>query len=56
MAPAFNSVVKELKNNRKSDIIAEGLLLMLIIVLGGVVLALWLRTKSGPKTNEAPQA
>ena len=45
VAPAFNAVVKELRANRRSDVITEGVLFLLILVLGGLMLALWMKTK-----------
>ena len=55
VAPAFNAVVKELRANRRSDIITEGILLMFIVVLGILMLVLWLKTKKAdPK--DTPQA
>ena len=55
VAPAFNAVVKELRANRRSDIITEGILLVFIVVLGILMLVLWLNTKKAdPK--DTPQA
>ena len=55
VAPAFNAVVKELRANRRSDIVTEGILLVFIVVLGILMLVLWLKTKKAdPK--DTPQA
>ena len=54
VAPAFNAVVKELRANRRSDIVTEGILLVFIVVLGILMLVLWLKTKKAdPK--DTPQ-
>ena len=45
VVPAFNVVVKELRANQRSDVITEGVLFLLVLVLGGLMLALWLKTK-----------
>ena len=55
VAPAFNAVVKELRANRRSDIITEGILFVFIVVLGILMLVLWLKAKkTDPK--DTPQA
>ena len=57
VAPAFNAVVKELRANRRSDIITEGILLVFIVVLGILMLVLWLKTKKAdPKDTPQAQA
>ena len=55
VAPAFNAVVKELRANRRSDVITEGVLFLLVLVLGGLMIALWLKTKKKPEARDAPQ-
>ena len=55
VAPAFNAVVKELRANRRSDVITEGVLFLLVLVLGGLMLALWLKTKKKTEPRDAPQ-
>ena len=56
VAQAFNAVVKELRANRRSDVITEGILFMLILVLGSLMLALWLKTKKKADPRDPPQA
>lgn len=46
LTPAFASVLRELKNNHKSDIIIEGTLFILLIGLGMWILVLWVRVKN----------
>ena len=55
VAPAFNAVVKELRANRRSDVITEGVLFLLVLVLGGLMLALWLKTKKKAEPRDALQ-
>ena len=54
IGPAINSMVKELKSNRRSDIITEGVLFLFILILGGFILALWLRVRNGSEVKEIP--
>ena len=49
LTPAFASVLRELKNNHKSDIIVEGTLFILLIGLGIWILVLWFRVKNYDK-------
>ena len=56
VAPAFNAVVKELRANRRSDVITEGILFMLILVLGSLMLVLWLKTKKKSDPRDPAQA
>ena len=55
VAPAFNAVVRELRANRRSDVITEGVLFMLVLVLGAFMVALWLKAKKKPEARDAPQ-
>ena len=55
VAPAFNAVVRELRANRRSDVITEGVLFLLVLVLGALMIALWLKTKKKPEARDAPQ-
>ena len=49
LTPAFASVLRELKNNHKSDIIVEGTLFILLIGLGMWILVLWFRVKNSTR-------
>ena len=49
LTPSFAAVVKELKINHRSDVIVEGTLFMLVIVMGAWILVLWLCVKNAAK-------
>ena len=49
LTPAFAAVLKELKNNHRSDIIVEGTLFVLLIGIGAWLLVLWFRVKNSAK-------
>ena len=49
LTPAFAAVLKELKNNHRSDIIVEGTLFVLLIDIGAWLLVLWFRVKNSAK-------
>ena len=54
LTPAFPSVLRELKNNHKSDIIVEGTLF--ILGLGIWILVLWFRVKNAAKVANKDRA
>ena len=56
LTPAFASVLRELKNNHKSDIIIEGTLFILLIGLGMWILVLWVRVKNSAKVAARDRA
>ena len=56
LTPAFASVLRELKNNHKSDIIVEGTLFILLIGLGMWILVLWFRVKNAAKVANKDRA
>jgi type IV secretory pathway TrbD component len=56
LTPAFASVLRELKNNHKSDIIVEGTLFILLFGLGIWILVLWFRVKNAAKVANKDRA
>ena len=56
LTPAFASVLRELKNNHKSDIIVEGTLFILLFGLGIWILVLWFRVKNAAKVADKDRA
>ena len=49
LTPAFAAILKELKNNHKSNVIVEGTLFILLIGIGVWILVLCFRVKNSAK-------
>ena len=46
LVPSFKSVKEELKANRKNDVIAEGILTVVTLILLGGIIMLWSRIRN----------